>query len=914
MMLATRRHDGMALEPGQRLGVYEVIASIGAGGMGEVYRARDTKLARDVALKVLSQSFVSDPERIARFEREAKTLASLNHPNIGGIHGLEETDGVTALVLELVEGPTLADRITRGAIPLDEALPIAIQIAHALEAAHEQGIIHRDLKPANIKLRPDGTVKVLDFGLAKAMEVAGASSASVSRSPTITSPVMTGANVLLGTAAYMAPEQARGKPVDRRADIWAFACVLFEMLTARRAFDGEDVAETLGAIIHKEPAWSALPADTPPVLLRLLHRCFVKDPKQRLRDIGDARLEIDAALRAPDAVDVTAGRSAPRPRSRLALAGWLTAAALGLLAGGIGFMHFSEPASDPPPVARFEIGPPDNATFVSGGIVSPNGRFLAFVARADRGPMTIWLRSLDSLEARPLTGTEARSIAADLFWSPDSRFIGYADVRLKKVDISGGPPQALAELEGTQYRGGAWSRNGIVIFGLQGKGLRQVSAEGGTASVLTTVDASRESSHVAPMFLPDGRRFLYTRIANQREQSDLCVGALDRGESASPQRLTFATSGAVFAPSSNPDLGQLLFVRGRTLMTQSFDAGRVQLAGEAVPLVENMSPLGQRAFSASTTGVLTFRSADDASGSRLIWFDREGKSLGEVGPSASYSDVVLAADGKTLFVGQRETQTDTTHLWIVDLQRQAWSRLNPDAARDLAPAVSPDGRIVFASGFSGDLYVRPASGAGEPELLLKSSLVRHPNDWSADGRFIIYDEQHASRLHDLWIVPLAGDRKPIPFVATPAHEYFGQFSPDSRWILYSSTESGRREVYARDFAPERQPAYGSARITISTGGGDKPRWRPDGSEIYYLAPSGKMMAVPVKLGPTLELGVPVPLFDTNVAGTLSYDVTADGRFLVNTVSDENAPSSRPISVVMNWLNELPVTPSSSRTR
>src|SRR5580765_4464012 len=435
----------MPLAVGSRLGAYEILSPLGAGGMGEVYRARDTKLDRAVAIKILPESFAHDPERRARCQREAKTLAALNHPNIGGIHGLEEANGVTALVLELVEGATLCDRLARGPIKVGEAVAIARQIADALEAAHEEGIVHRDLKPANVKLRPDGAVKVLDFGLAKAMVPAGQSSANLTFSPTITSPVMTGVGVLLGTAAYMAPEQARGRPVDRRADIWAFGCVLFEMLTARRPFDGEDVAETLGAVIHKEPGWNLLPATTSPVVVRLLQRCLVKDPKQRLRDIGDARLEIEGALNTTG--DVATAAAVPR-RSWMSSAGWLIGAALGLVALGVGGVHFTERQPDPAPPIRFEIAAPEKTTFVSGGMISPNGRFVAFVARADRGSMAIWVRSLDSLEARLLPGTEGRNIGRPLFWSPDSRFVGYAslDGKLKKVDVSGGPPQTIGNL------------------------------------------------------------------------------------------------------------------------------------------------------------------------------------------------------------------------------------------------------------------------------------------------------------------------------------------------------------------------------------------------------------------------------------------------------------------------------------
>jgi eukaryotic-like serine/threonine-protein kinase len=890
----------MPLAAGSRLGAYEILSPLGAGGMGEVYRARDTRLDRAVAIKILPESFAHDPERRARFEREAKTLAALNHPNIGGIHGLEEANGVTALVLELVEGATLCDRITQGPIPADEALPIAKQIALALEAAHEEGIVHRDLKPANVKLRPDGAVKVLDFGLAKAMASAGQSSANLTFSPTITSPVMTGVGVLLGTAAYMAPEQARGRPVDRRADIWAFGCVLFEMLTGRRPFDGEDVAETLGAVIHKDPAWNLLPATTPPVVVRLLQRCLVKDPKQRLRDIGDARLEIEGALNPTRHVATAA--AVPAPRSWMSSAGWLIAAALGLVAIGVGGVHFMERQPDPAPPVRFEIAPPDKTILTTGGIISPDGRLIAFAARNDRGLVSIWVRALDSVAGRLLAGTEARNVGLALFWSPDSRFIGYsAEGKLRKVDVAGGPPQTLADLEGTAFRGGAWSRAGVIIFGLQGKGLRQVSADGGSVSALTTVDPSRETSHIEPTFLPDGRHFLYTRLVNPRDQSAVYLGAVEgTGETANATRLLFASSGVAFAPAIG-NVGQLLFVRGTTLMAQPFDAARVQLAGEAVPLAENLPDIGARAFSASTTGVLAFRRADATPGSRLIWFDRRGKSLGEVGQAALYGDVNLAPDEKTVVVSQRAPQSEMPHLWLIDLQRQAPSRLNPGDVLDIAPAISRDGRIAFRSGVSGDIYSRSASGAGEPVLLLHSANAKHPNDWSADGRFIIYDEQHPSRRGDLWVLPLDGDRKPIPFLTTPANESLAQFSPDGRWVLYSSDESGRTEVYVRDFAPERVPAVGTARITISTAGGSRPRWRPDGREIYYIAPGGKMMAVPVKTEPTLEPGVAAPLFDTHVTGTFPYDVTADGRFLVNTIAEQESTSSPPITIVMNWL-------------
>jgi Tol biopolymer transport system component len=890
------------LANGTVVGPYRVEELLGVGGMGEVYRARDTILNRHVALKILPARFASDLERLTRFQREAQILAALNHPHIAAIYGIEQADSVRALVLELVEGETLADGISRGPVPLEDALPIVQQIVGALESAHEQGIVHRDLKPSNIKITADGVVKVLDFGLARLTQQDSLPQTDLTASPTNTSPALvTSAGIILGTAAYMAPEQAKGRVADARSDIWAFGCVLFEMLSGRRAFEGEDVSDTLAAVLRGEPEWAALPRDTPSSIHRLLHRCLEKNRKRRLAHIADARLDIDDALGATGA-EMTPTSSASATRSWTAVAGWMTAVALGLLAAALGVMKVADPVPDTAPAVRFEIAPPKQSTILTSGTVSPDGRLVAFVAR-ERDRMTIWVRSLDALEARPLRGTEAPNIGRYLFWSPDNRFIGYAaGSSLRKVDVSGGPPQTLANLEGplSQYRGGAWSREGVVIFGLHEKGLRQVAAEGGRVSVLTTVDLAHESSHIEPVFLPDGRRFLFTRLANRPEDSGVFVGALVTGsQHPRPQPLVATSSGVAFVPSADPSVGQLLFVRGGTLMTQSLDTVRLELRGQPVPVTANLSDLAPRVFSASSTNVLTVRDGDASAASRVISFDRQGKSLGDVGPPGRYGDVVLAADGNTLVVSQSDRERP--HLWIVDLKREVRSRLNPGDEIDYAPAISRDGRIVFTSAssrLSGDLYIQSASGAGQPELLLKSPFVKHASDWSADGRFIIFDEQRSSSSTDLWLIDLQGDRKPIPFLTTPASEYLAQFSPDDRWVAYSSDESGRREVYVRDFAPDRIPAVGSTRITISNAGGDKPRWRPDGREIYYIAPGGMMMAVPVKRGPALEPGMPVPLFQTNTVGTFPYDVTADGRFLVNTAAEEAL--SAPITVVVNW--------------
>src|SRR5262245_8785669 len=576
----------MAPGPRARLGPYEIQSAIGAGGMGEVYRARDTRLDRDVAIKVLPDVFASDPERLARFEREAKTLAALNHPNIAQIYGLEESNGTRALAMELVEGETLADLIARGPIPLEEALSIAMQIAEAVEAAHDQGIIHRDLKPANVKVRPDGTVKVLDFGLAKAMDPIQAAP-HVSLSPTITTPAATLHGVILGTAAYMAPEQARGKAVDKRGDIWAFACVLYEMLTGRRAFDGGDVAETLGAVIHKEPAWNALPADTPPHLRNLLQRCFQKDPRQRMRDIGDVRIELQSAPHSAAALGTAPARSAPP--SWVIWGGWTLAAAsaIGLVAVSIPSRHVEQPAANP---VQFEILTPENSTLIGNPMVSPDGRSVVFGARGRDGRSQIWVREIGSGQSRPLPGTDG--VSATPFWSPDSRFIAYvagggvggqAGNKLNKLDVSGGTPTTLCLLPGA-YRGGTWNSSNDILFGVAQLGIWRVPDKGGAPSRLT-------AEGMLPTFLPDGRHFLYTRTpgGSLARGGGLSIGMLSGGGNASAsEELIPDPSAYLYAPSPDPALGYVLFLRGTDLVAQPFDPVGLQLAGNAVQIAGNI--------------------------------------------------------------------------------------------------------------------------------------------------------------------------------------------------------------------------------------------------------------------------------------------------------------------------------------
>jgi Tol biopolymer transport system component/predicted Ser/Thr protein kinase len=862
----------MPLSIGDKLGPYEILAPIGKGGMGEVYRAHDSRLNRDVAIKVSAAQFSE------RFEREAKAIAALNHPNICQIYDV----GPNYLVMEFIEGES-----PKGPLPLDEALRIARQIADALEAAHDKGITHRDLKPGNIKIKPDGTVKVLDFGLAK---VTGGPASSGENSPTLTMG-MTQAGMILGTASYMAPEQARGQEsVDKRADIWAFGVVLHELLTGKRLFQGDDVGHTLAAVIMQEPDLSGVTAQ----VLPLLKRCLEKDPKKRLRDIGDAWLLLDAGQ--------VAGLDSHEPKGRIhgLVLRW-AAGLLLLVTLGISFVHFREV----PPVAqlmRFQIQAPEKAILGNSLSLSPDGRRLAFPARGADGVAQIWVRSLDTLAVRPLPGTEGvvnNGVGnSDIFWSPDSRFIGFAvQGKVKRVEASGGPAQTVCDLPNT-FRGGAWAPDGTIIFGASYRPLMRVPETGGVPVPLTAL-AGQEGSHGHPSFLPDGRHFVYERGSSGNEKGGIYLGSLDAKPEMQDSKRLASSLAPRYAPSPDPGFGYVLFGREGSLMALPFDARRLEPAGAAVPVAEGLLFTGSLSYSASATGVLAFRTGPPGgTGSQLLWFDRQGKQLGPIGPPAPYGNLQLSPDGKLLLVDQ-----GTQHLWVADLARGVFSRVNPGDTTDYVAAVSPDGRVAFTfalGGALGDIYVRLASGAGAPELLVKSATQKHPNHWSLDGRFLIYDD-HTTQQQDLWIVPMTGDRKPIPFLVTPADETSANFSPDTKWIVYSSDESGRREVYVQGFVPDHVPAAGVGKWQISTAGGDKPRWRRDGKELYYIAPDGKMMAVPIKsTATTFEPGIAIPLFETHVTGFMPYDVAPDGRFLINTVMENAAANTSPITVVLNW--------------
>ena len=889
----------MPLSPGTRLGPYEVVSSLGAGGMGEVYRATDSHLKRSVAIKVLPAVMAGDADRIARFQREAEVLAVLNHPNIAAIYGLEKTPStgsgqapLTALVMELVEGEDLSQRISRGAIPIDEALPIAKQIADALEAAHEQGIVHRDLKPANIKVRTDGIVKVLDFGLAKALGPEGTSASSdAMNSPTLTARA-TQMGMILGTAAYMSPEQAKGRAVDKRADIWAFGVVLYEMLSGRPAFDGEDVSDLLVAVISKDVDLGALPADTPPRLRALVRDCLIRDPRQRLRDIGDARIALDKIIAgAPDdAVAIASATAAIVPTWQRALP-WAVALA-GFGAAAVAIALWAPWRSMPaPPETRLEITTPptdDPASFA----ISPDGRQLVFVATGTEGRSQLWLRPLDQTTPQALAGTEGASYP---FWSPDSRSVAFfAGSALKRLDIGSGLPQTTFSGGAINtVRGGNWSAAGGILLGQVTGPLLRVSAPGAAPAVVTKL-APDQASHRWPHFLPGGRQFLFYVMG---ASPGLYLGSLDSPDS---NRIAAADTGAQFVA---PDW--LLFVRQSTLLAQRVDLGRGEPIGEPMPVADQVAVDSGRtvgAFSVGPAGSITYRTGR-GSVSQFTWFDHAGKVVGTIGtPDANGRlNPALSPDGRR--VAAQRTMHGNIDLWLFDAGRE--TKLTFDAGRDMYPVWSPDGsRIAFSKDLKGalSLYQKSSRGGGAEELLLASSgNVLAPQAWSPDGRFLLYTERSPVTALDLWVLPLDGKQPPSVFLNSKFEERSPQFSPDGRWVAYMSDETGRPEIYLRPF-----PAS-SGQFPVSTTGGIAPRWRKDGKELYYIAPDSKLMAVSMATtGRAPEMGAPVALFRPYIlyGGTIApgvhwqYDVAPDGRFLINvTPGDVVTP---PITVIQHW--------------
>ncbi|HEX5214915.1 MAG TPA: protein kinase [Vicinamibacterales bacterium] len=897
---------------GQKLGTYEIVATLGAGGMGEVYRARDTKLGREVAIKVVLEAFLADRDRLLRFEREARALAALNHPNIATLHGMEEAGGRHFLVMELVAGRTLAETLAAGPMTLGAAIDIARQIAEALEAAHEKGIVHRDLKPANVKITPDEKVKVLDFGLAKAGAEGAANDASglsptLANSPTLTA-MGTQAGMILGTASYMSPEQARGLSGDHRSDVFSFGVVLYEMLSGRQPFQGETISDVLASVLARDPDLTALPKAIPLRLTDLVARCLDKHPKRRWQAIGDVRHELEVIAKNPDASDpVVQARTPPPPLWRRALAP-LGALTLGAAATAALFTA-SRPTPAPPEAVAFEITAPGAGPAMS---LSPDGRHVVFgTLQTDSSPSRVWIRSLASMEIRPLAGTEGALIRraswiGNLPWSPDSRSIVFSSTGgLSRIDVISGQATNLVKSPGSAVVliPGAWGRDGTILYGQRsaidgrGAGIWRI-AESGGAPVQVTALSSGELAHRPSGFLPDGRRFLYVAYgANlSTNDNDIRVGSIDRKPSEQDAAALFTADGPpVYAPS-----GHLLFVRRGSLMAQPFDAERGVLGGTPVQIASGVGST----ISVSDDGRLLYRTAasDEAPFSEIVRFDRKGTVLGKIGPPARYGDVNALADGVGLAIA-RSVTGDAGNLYIVDPARAVFTRLNPGTVTDFAAAVAPDNLVAFTyspEGGSKDLYVRPANGVADARALVVSPNAKHANSWTRDGRFLIYDEHVPGRSQDLLMVRREGGA-PVTLLATAADETVATVSPDGKWLAYRSTDSGSPEVYVRDFYPDRTPVFGDVKIQISVAGGDKPRWSPDGHEIFFLQGEAMMAASVVPTGASLKPGIPQKLFETKYTNYIPFDVLKNGTFVVNVPAATATPSAATtLRVLLNW--------------
>jgi eukaryotic-like serine/threonine-protein kinase len=882
----------MALAPGSRLGPYEIITAIGAGGMGEVYRARDTKLNRDVAVKVLLSAVANDPDRLARFRREAQVLASLNHPNIGAIYGLEESGTVPALVLELIEGATLADRIARGPLPCAEALPIARQIADALDAAHEQAVIHRDLKPANIKLRADGTVKVLDFGLAKALDRAAGRSSSESDShetiavPTLTSPaLMTGIGTLLGTAAYMSPEQARGFPVDRRADVWAFGCVLYEMLTGRQTFSGPTVTDLVAAILEREPAFDRVPESTPPSVRRLLRRCLEKDLRKRLQNIGDARLDLD---------DVLAGRD-DKPAA-VATRGWNPASAIGalLVAAAVGAVlgwTLKRPPAAPvgrQSLVRLVIAPAEPLADAEEAVAfSPDGHRIAYIAGANR---RIYVRELDQFDSTPVAGTDG---ADGVVFSPDGQSVAFlADRKLKTVALAGGSPLILRD--SVLGRGLDWRADGSILFNPgTSMGVWRVRPGNETTDTLTKPDP-HEDQHRFPRGLPGDRAVLYSGFSGGGLAEDQIFGhVLDSGQ----RHPLVKGVGAQYLPT-----GHLAYVRSGSLYAVPFDPATLQVNGSPVAVLDGVrqSANGTPHISISRDGAIVYVSGKPAPRQRtLVWVDRQGLERPLAVSDWPVAQPRLSADGRRVLVVAR----GDPDVWQLDLTREAWTRLTFDANTSF-PLWTPDGRqLTFSSGKAGPytIYRKTLDGSGSEERLFVAAGSSYPLAWSPDGRTLAFVTTNPETAQDILLLDTAAPSQPRVWLQTPFREGAPVFSPDGRWVAYASDASGRPEIYVRPLAGAGET------VNVSSGGGVEPTWPRNSRELFFRR-GAAMMAVEVSTSPSLSAGKPRQLFegpyDRSTALWSNYDVDSQGQRFLMIRGDGGAVAPAEIRVVINWFAEL----------
>lgn len=869
----------MALSSGLRLGPYEILAPLGAGGMGEVYKAKDTRLDRIVAIKVLPSALSEDPKLKVRFEREARTISNLSHPNICTLHDIGHQDDFDFLVMEYLEGETLAQKIAKGPMPLEQVLQYGIQIADALDKAHRQKIIHRDLKPQNIMITKSG-VKLLDFGLAKwsSSNSAGSESEIPTRDHSLTAD-----GIVVGTLQYMAPEQLEGKEVDERADIFALGSTLYEMITGERPFSGTSQAALIASVLSANPKRLTT---VPPLLDHIIHKCLAKNPDDRWQCAHDLSVQLnwiaDAGLQPAVGVQKT---KRIRWIERIT---WIAAVL------SLAMLAYFYAAKRPPETfpTSLSVLPPENTLFDSTIAVSPDGRRLAFVATDTSGKNQIWIRNLDSLSSRALSGTEGAEYP---FWSPDGNSLGFfADGKLKKIAISGEQTETLCAVANS--RGGAWGANDVILFAANAGGtIFRISSKGGTATAVTGPTES-ESSYRFPSFLPDHQHFFIYVITNKLSESGIHIGSFD---SKQTHRLVLADSSGAYIN------GYLIYERAGTLRGQSFDSDQLKLSGEAFPISETpwYSALvtGFSAFSAGNN-VLAYRSGG-VEKTQFAWFDRTGKELENVGTPGVYYEPSFAPDEKRISLSAINFQNITSDIFMLDLLRGTFTRFTFEPEAEGTSLWSPDGKYIVYSSFpEGGIYRKRADGTGKAELLLKLNIFGIPEDWSSDGRYISFSQLNFRTFHsDLWILPMDGDRKPFPYLESEFDENDSQIDPEGKWLAYTSNESGRPEVYVQSF-----PSPGN-KVQISTDGGVTPKWRKDGKELFYVSPDKKIMSVAINTDPTFEAGVPKALFQTQIASNIEsrnhYVVTADGqRFLINTPLKSIASS--PINVVVNWTATL----------
>jgi Tol biopolymer transport system component len=889
---------------GQSISHYRVTAKIGAGGMGEVYRATDSKLGRDVALKILPEAFAQDPQRMARFSREAQVLASLNHPNIATIHGIEDGAGVRALVMELVEGPTLAERIAQGALSLEDALPIAKQIAEALEYAHEKGIIHRDLKPANVKITTDGKVKVLDFGLAKALSDES-SIQDASHSPTL-SMAATKAGVILGTAAYMSPEQARGKPADRRADIWSFGVVLYEMLSGRQIFGGETASDSMAAVITREPDWTALPANVPRRVRELLRRCLTKDPKQRLRDIGEARIAIEQANVSPEAGAAAALSSSLPVAAQPSWLRWLPWAVAAFAVGFAGLTLWRTPSAAEISSTRFSIPLPSGAALGAPNClnlaISPDGSQVAFVLTTE-GATQITLRAANALDLAQVPGSEGGVCP---FFSPDSRWLGFVSGgTLKKVRLAGGLPLDVVPMETADFRGAAWLTSDMIVFSNNASApLSMVSANGGTPKPLTSlVVEKQERTHRWPYALPGGKAVLFT-VGTSDSPDNYDDSRIEAVVAATGERKTILKGGSI--AQYLPTTRQLIFAKGGSLYAIAFDDDKLECRGESSPVLQGVQgnvTTGAVSFAVSSSGSLVYMPGVGGQAERkLIWFDRQGKVEALPAPLRAYADPQLSPDGRHLAVAIVSGRNSA--VWTYDIERNSLNRLTFDIS--ISPLWSPDGKRIA---FLGQQPGRPtriewklADGSGESVTLWEPTNPGNPASFTPDGKWLAVAMENAQNQGDIFVVPLQGDRKAQAFVSGPANEVHPSFSPDGRWLAYESGETGRNEIYVKPF-----PAA-AGRWQVSFEGGQEPRWAPGGKEIFFRSAAGLMSVSVEASGSAFRSGTPRLIakrtFDVYGSNSSTYVISKDGKRFLQIVPGAAQESAKGLEVVLHWGDEL----------